>query len=140
MSKTASHTVNDCNAWYIMTALLLLNFLQNPTLSCTSDSLQPLTVHSHRLLCVQPMDSGKCNTAKSCTEYSHFICSVGLIIRENVWKNCHNPYFLWKIHTRTFIWTRTFITLIKISLWDAYWGRHNIRFIITWVCTVRGCY
>ena len=43
---------------------------------CISDSLQPLAVHSHQLLCVQPNDSGKCNTAKSCTEYSQFICSV----------------------------------------------------------------
>ena len=43
---------------------------------CISDSLQPLAVHSHQLLCVQPNDSGKRNTAKSCTEYSQFICSV----------------------------------------------------------------
>ena len=43
---------------------------------CILDSLQPLAVHSHQLLCVQPNDSGKRNTAKSCTEYSQFICSV----------------------------------------------------------------
>ena len=43
---------------------------------CISDSLQPLAVHSHQLLCVQPNDSGKRNTAKSCTEYSQYICSV----------------------------------------------------------------
>ena len=44
---------------------------------CISDSLQPLAVHSHQLLCVQPNDSGKRNTAKSCTEYSQYICSAG---------------------------------------------------------------
>ena len=43
---------------------------------CISDSIQPLAVHSHQLLCVQPNDSGKHNTAKSCTEYSQYICSV----------------------------------------------------------------
>ena len=43
---------------------------------CISDSLQPLAVYSHQLLFVQPNDSGKRNTAKSCTEYSQYICSV----------------------------------------------------------------
>ena len=36
---------------------------------CISDSVQPLTVHSHQLLYVQPNYSGKRSTAKSCTEY-----------------------------------------------------------------------
>ena len=49
---------------------------------CISDSLQPLAVHSHQLLCVQPNDSGKRNTAKSCTEYSQFICSVSMHIND----------------------------------------------------------
>ena len=43
---------------------------------CISDSLQPLAVHSHQLLCVQPNDSGKRNTVKSFTEYILYICSV----------------------------------------------------------------
>ena len=71
------YTVNDCNSWYLMTELLLINFPQTTTLSYNSNSLQPLAVHSHWLLCVQPNYSWKRNTAKSCTEYSQFICSVG---------------------------------------------------------------
>ena len=43
---------------------------------CISDSLQPLTVHCHWLWSVQPIYSGICNTAKSCTQYSQNICSV----------------------------------------------------------------
>ena len=43
---------------------------------CILKWLQPLTAHSRQLLCVQPNDSGKRNTAKSCTEYSQCICSV----------------------------------------------------------------
>ena len=77
MWKTATHAVNDCNVQYFMSALLLSNFLQAASLSCISNSLQTLAVDSHQLLCVQPNDSGKRNTAKSCTEYSQFICSVG---------------------------------------------------------------
>ena len=45
---------------------------------CILKSLQPLTVHSRQLLCVQPNDNGKRNTAKSCAEYSQCICSVYL--------------------------------------------------------------
>ena len=59
-----------------MSALLLSNFPQAPSLSCNSNSLQPLAVRSHQLLCLQPNDSGKRNTAKSCTEFSQFICSA----------------------------------------------------------------
>ena len=53
-----------------------LNIQIGTFFGCISDSVQPLTVHSHRLLCVQPNYSWKRNTAKSSTEYSQFICSV----------------------------------------------------------------
>ena len=62
-----------------MTASLLSNFLQTAKLSCTSNLLQ----RSHQLLCVQPNDSGKRNTAKSCTEYSQNTCSVVRLMRVN---------------------------------------------------------
>ena len=52
---------------------------------CISDSLQPLAVHSHQLLCVQPNDSGKRNTAKSCTECSQYICSVVDLVLTKKW-------------------------------------------------------
>ena len=58
---------------------------------CISDSLQPLAVHSHQLLCVQPNDSGKRNTAKSCTEYSQYISSVGIKLHKmKVGKSLNN--------------------------------------------------
>ena len=52
------------------------NILVYTLFSCILDSVQPLTVHSHQLLCVQPNYSGKRNTAKSCIEHSQNICSV----------------------------------------------------------------
>ena len=54
-----------------------LNIQIGTFFGCISDSVQPLTVRSHRLLCVEPNYSWKRNTAKSCTEYSQNICSVG---------------------------------------------------------------
>ena len=56
------------------------NFPISTFYSCISDSVQPLAVHSHWLLHVQPDYSGKRNTAKSCTEYSQYICSVQWIL------------------------------------------------------------
>ena len=61
---------------------------------CISDSLQPLAVHSHQLLCVQPNDSDKRNTAKSCTEYSHYICSVVQIVTSSNSKGKQKAIFL----------------------------------------------
>ena len=67
-----------------------LNIQIGTFFGCISDSVQPyLTVRGHRLLCVQPNYSWKRNTAKSCTEYSQFICSVNSI------------YFLQKIFDMT---------------------------------------
>ena len=59
-----------------------LNIQIGTFFGCISDSVQPLTVRSHRLLCVQPNYSWKHNTAKSCTEYSQFICSVVVIMQK----------------------------------------------------------
>ena len=64
--------------------------------NCNSDSVQPLTVHSHQLLCVQPNYSGTCNTAKSCTKYSHHICSVhpSNLVRDHILQSCKGTEIL----------------------------------------------
>ena len=61
---------------------------------CNSGSVQPLTVHSHQLLCVKPNYSGTHNTAKSCTEYSHYICSVVQIVTSSNPKGKQKAIFL----------------------------------------------
>ena len=93
---------------------------------CISDSIQPLAVHSHQLLCVQPNDSGKRNTAKSCTEYSQYICSVageiwGLktYLRMSKFVQINFTFFL-KQKSTTFISTTSLHVNLELTLIPKY--------------------
>ena len=73
-------SINSWNTDYqkygtLLSLTAIWTALQDKTLigtsqNCNSISLQSLTVHSHRQRSIQWNYSWKCNTAKSCTEYS----------------------------------------------------------------------
>ena len=104
---------------------------------CISDSLQPLTVHCHWLWSVQPIYSGICNTAKSCTQYSQNICSVNIQIV---------TIFFDKQTYKQFMCTLKNITLQIYWLYSVQLFavlRLPLSFGCTqsswWLCTANGC-